>query len=96
MESFLWLLLYAGLFYIMMRYGCGAHTSHGGHGSHGSHSNHSSADARHVDPVCGMRVSSDTGYRIVYEGIEYRLCSRKCLDRFESNPTNYVDMQRSA
>ena len=96
MESVLWFLLYAGLFYFMMRYGCGAHMSHGGHGSHGSHSGHSSGDTAVKDPVCGMGVASDRGYSLMYEGHQYRFCSRKCLDQFESDPAGYVGVKKSA
>ena len=40
MRGLLTLLLYAGFFYLMMRFGCGAHMVHGGHGGH--------ADGEHV------------------------------------------------
>lgn len=33
MEGLFSLLLFAGLFFLMMRFGCGAHMVHGGHGS---------------------------------------------------------------
>lgn len=29
MEGLLWFLIFGGLFYVMMRYGCGAHMVHG-------------------------------------------------------------------
>ena len=32
MDGLLSLLLFAGLFFLMMRFGCGAHMAHGGHG----------------------------------------------------------------
>jgi Cu+-exporting ATPase len=32
MEGLFSLLLFAGLFFLMMRFGCGAHMAHGGHG----------------------------------------------------------------
>jgi len=35
MEGLLWLLVIAGLFYVMMRFGCGAHMIHGGHAGMG-------------------------------------------------------------
>ena len=40
LKSLGWLLLWGGLFYLMMRYGCGAHMmgGHGGH-NHGGHGN---------------------------------------------------------
>ena len=35
MRGLLTLLLFGGFFYLMMRFGCGAHMVHGGHGGHG-------------------------------------------------------------
>jgi hypothetical protein len=48
-------LLFALPFFVMMRFGCGAHVGHGGH-EHGKQS--PSADR---DPVCGMPVAADRG-----------------------------------
>jgi YHS domain-containing protein len=102
MEGLLWLLGYALLFYLMMRFGCGSHMvhGHGGHGQHGrgergsegSHGGHSSTgDARDAgtDPVCGMRVSPSEGYSRSYRGREFKFCSRDCLDQFDANPAQY-------
>lgn len=36
LKSLGWLLLWGGLFFVLMRYGCGAHMM-GGHGGHGGH-----------------------------------------------------------
>lgn len=90
MEGLLSLLLFAAMFYFMMRFGCGAHMVHG-HGGHGSH-----GDGRQepvsagTDPVCGMEVAADRGYTKMHEGRPYRLCSRACLDKFEANPRQYA------
>ena len=90
MEGALWLLVYAALFYFMMRYGCGAHMVHGGHGGHRSHEAHGRADVGLKDPVCGMQVAPESGYSRMYQGREYRFCSRKCLDQFDAEPAGYV------
>jgi YHS domain-containing protein len=79
MEDLVSLLLFAGFFYLMMRFGCGAHMIHG------HHSNES------VDPVCGMKVSDDKGYSKVYQGIKYRFCSRNCLLKFDDTPEHYLN-----
>jgi hypothetical protein len=52
MEGLLTLLLYAGLFYLMMRFGCGAHMVHGrgGH-KHGQED----ASTKDRDPEGGVR-----------------------------------------
>lgn len=87
MEGLLSLLLFAGLFYVLMRFGCGAHMVHG-HGGHAEHGRETPAPttegASALDPVCGMPVAADQGYTRVHEGRRYRFCSRVCLDKFEA------------
>lgn len=92
MEGLLSLLLFAGLFYFMMRFGCGAHMVHGrgGHGQGHETPEPTAAGASALDPVCGMTVAPDEGYTRAYENRRYRFCSRACLDKFEANPQNYV------
>ena len=98
MEGLLSLLLFAALFYFMMRFGCGAHMVHGhaGHGGHGDHREHGSATgaSRAIDPVCGMEVPTGQGYSKMHAGREYRFCSRVCLDKFEANPGQYASGER--
>lgn len=97
MEGFLSLLLFAVIFYFMMRFGCGAHMVHGhaGHGGSGTHGDHGEPqDApRANDPVCGMDVPAGQGYTKTHEGREYRFCSRVCLDKFDANPGQYASVQ---
>jgi YHS domain-containing protein len=91
MEGLFSLLVFAGLFYFMMRFGCGAHMVHGhsGHGGHGG-GEQREGTSRAIDPICGMEVAPDKGYTKMYEGRQYRLCSRACLDKFEANPRQYT------
>ena len=89
MEGLLWFLIIGGLFYVMMRYGCGAHAVHG-HGSHGGHAGHGGGEGGHTDPVCGMTVAAGQGYGKMHEGTLYRFCSRNCLDKFEADPGKYL------
>ncbi|MCB1054549.1 MAG: YHS domain-containing protein [Acidobacteria bacterium] len=95
MDALITLLLFAGFFYFMMRFGCGAHAvhGHGGHGGHAGHgaSGHGSHSAAATDPVCGMTVAPGEGYTVTHEGREVRLCSRDCLDRFEADPTRFAE-----
>jgi YHS domain-containing protein len=93
------LLLFAALFYFMMRFGCGAHMVHGhgggGRVDHAGHGGHSEPDGREQrtsarDPVCGMDVASEQGDTKMYGGRDYRLCSRACLDKFEEHPDQYA------
>ncbi len=88
MDGLLTFLLFAGLFYFMMRFGCGAHMVHGGHGSH---SEHKSDKPSHTDPVCGEEVAIEKGYGKMFEGTLYRFCSRACLDKFDANPQQYLE-----
>lgn len=89
MEGLLTFLLFAGLFYFMMRYGCGAHMVHG-HGGHSSQTGKCGGNAKGVDPVCGMEVDPNQGYGKMFEGKHYRFCSRNCLDKFDGDPTRYL------
>ena len=91
MEGILWLLVWAAFFYFMMRFGCGAHMvhGHGGHGSERETTSHGAAGSSR-DPVCGMNVASDSGYSRIYQGKEYRFCSRNCLDQFDSDPVRFA------
>lgn len=43
MGGLLTLLLFAGVFYFMMRFGCGAHAVHGHGGGQGGHAGHGGA-----------------------------------------------------
>ena len=96
MPGWIWLLVFAGFFYFMMRFGCGAHMVHGGHGGHGGagHEGHGGhgmqASGSAKDPVCGMSVDPGQGYSKIHQGREYRFCSRKCLDKFDADPQQFV------
>mgnify|MGYP005811442121 CR=1 FL=1 len=92
MEGLLWFLILGGVFYFMMRFGCGAHMvhGHGGHEGHGGHAGHGGSEGEHTDPVCGMTVATDQGYGKMHEGTLYRFCSRNCLDKFEVDPDKYL------
>jgi YHS domain-containing protein len=87
MEGLLNLLLFAGLFYLMMRLGCGAHMIHGhGEEAHG----HGEEAVNHQDPVCGMQVDPKQGYGKMYGDRLYRFCSRNCLDKFDADPEAFI------
>ncbi|MEQ8289030.1 MAG: YHS domain-containing protein [Gammaproteobacteria bacterium] len=79
-------LLFALFFYLMMRFGCGAHMVHGSH-------THSHSQPNHADPVCGMHVEPDKGYGKIYESQLYRFCSKNCLDKFDDNPEQYLNLK---
>ena len=79
-------LLFAGFFYMMMRFGCGSHMVHGHH--HQGHGQGPGSSQK--DPVCGMDVEAGRGYSEVFGGHQYRFCSRKCLDKFDANPQQFA------
>ncbi len=92
MEGLFSLLLAAGLFFLMMRFGCGAHISHGGHQhQHGDHTGHGTANGGDADPVCGMTVPANSGYTKVHQGTLYHFCSKNCLDKFDTDPQKYLE-----
>lgn len=95
MDTLFSILLFAGLFYLMMRFGCGAHMRRGHH--HGHHANDQTHehDQQHKDPVCGMEVAADQGYSKMHEGHQYHFCSRDCLDKFEADPARYLSKELS-
>lgn len=86
LKSLGWFLIWGGLFFVMMRYGCGAHMM-GGHGSHGN----ASPGEDTKDPVCGMTVDPHTAVAAaVQESKTYYFCSTSCRDQFEQAPEKYL------
>jgi YHS domain-containing protein len=80
------LLFWGALFYLMMRFGCGAHMM-GGHGGHGSHG----GSGGEKDPVCGMAVDPEKAAGAsVHAGKTYYFCSTSCRDKFEKEPAQYA------
>ena len=50
-----------------------------------------SEEGKHaIDPVCGMRVGTDSPHRHTYEGREYLFCCAGCLSRFKASPAQYL------
>ncbi len=99
--NILYFLLLAGLFFFMMRFGCGAHIMGHGHqhGTTASNSNDHSGNSklrlvppdRAIDPVCGMTIQTAGAKSAVYGGQAYYFCSQDCRQKFESNPASYAE-----
>ncbi len=99
MESLVYFAVWAGLIFLMMRFGCGAHIM--GH-SHGNEQPHSKPEKpgnpevrweppkKDADPVCGKTVATDMAKPSVYAGNVYYFCSRECREAFEAAPDIYV------
>ena len=80
------LLLWGGFFFLMMRYGCGAHMM-GGHGNHGN----AASGVVIKDRVCGMVVNpKSAAAAAVRDGNTYYFCSTACCDKFEQTPQKYL------
>jgi YHS domain-containing protein len=77
----------------MMRFGCGSHMVHGHH--HHEHGATGPAGSSR-DPVCGMEVEGGRGYSEIFEGKQYRFCSRTCLDKFDAEPQRYLQSERAS
>jgi len=86
MDRLLSFLVFAVLFYVMMRYGCGAHMVHG----HGGHQHERQDEGSAKDPVCGMSVEPGQGYSEQYQGKVLHFCSKQCLDKFDAEPRRYA------
>jgi len=88
MEGLGSLILFALFFYLMMRFGCGAHMVHG----HGDHAEpHRPDQGMFIDPVCGKEIDSDKGYGVMHKGNLYRFCSRECLNQFDEQPMLFIN-----
>lgn len=66
-----------------------------GHGAD-SHLNHPSTvdsvqEMKFTDPVCGMKVASNPQRTLVYHGEDYHFCSAGCMDKFQVNPSAYLN-----
>ena len=102
MATLLWFAIWAGLFFLMMRFGCGAHVMGHGHGEHGATDTAPPGDRESmgwvapktdIDPVCRKTVNTDTAKSAVYAGTVYYFCSNEDRDRFEADPQRYVGRQ---
>ena len=94
-RNVLYLLMWAVVFFLIMRFGCGAHVT--GHGrQHAGNRPGPGPDARWAppakaeDPVCGMTVDTANAKSAVDEGHVYFFCSQNCRDKFERNPAAYA------
>ena len=101
MDSLIYFLLWAGLFMLMMRFGCGAHVMGHGHGHSRNHDHDHERDSqargalvaapeRDVDPVCGMTVATAGAKSAVHAGRAYYFCSPDCREKFEAAPASYA------
>jgi len=48
------------------------------------------ADTDLLDPVCGMKVTSDSEHRHQDKGTDYFFCSSSCVQKFAADPARYL------
>ena len=99
MEALVYFALWAGLIFLMMRFGCGAHVMGHGHEQRGAGDKEAPRNSERlrwvppetdIDPVCGKMVRTDQAKSSVHDGTVFYFCSRECRERFEVAPHVYV------
>jgi len=93
LQNVVYFLVWAGVIFFMMRFGCGAHVM--GHGHHHAGSGSGDGDPwtppeKAVDPVCGMSIATQTAKSTVHAGHVFYFCSTECRTKFESDPASYA------
>lgn len=100
MTALIYFIVWAGLIFLMMRYGCGSHVMGHEHRSGGGPAEATQrapgqlrwiAPATDLDPVCGKTVETANAKPSVHDGSIYYFCSRDCRERFEAAPHLYLD-----
>jgi YHS domain-containing protein len=108
MESLLSILLFVAFFYLMMRFGCGAHmlSNAGGGCGHSSHSHNKTDDESSQpvisdskrnarDPVCGMEIETARATASTKYGANtFYFCSKECYERFKERPDYFAEIER--
>jgi len=98
LENVFYFVIWGALFFVMMRFGCGAHIMGHGH-RHGGTGSDDHRDAgnlrwvppdRAVDPVCGVAVQTAGAKSTIHDGHVYYFCSQDCREKFEAAPASYV------
>ncbi|KGE78575.1 MULTISPECIES: YHS domain-containing protein [Halomonas] len=101
MNELIYFMLWAGIIFLMMRFGCGAHVMGHGRGKakhdEGAPERQATTEslrwtppAEDVDPVCGKTVDTAGAKPSVHDGHVYYFCSRDCRERFEAAPEHYL------
>ncbi len=100
MELLVTIAIWAGFFYLMMRFGCGSHLMGGGHKPGDAKETPAKGDTselrwvpeeKDTDPVCKKTVATSTAKPSVYAGKVYYFCSRDCREVFEAAPELYAN-----
>lgn len=96
-ESLLYFLLLAGAFFLLMRFGRGAHVAGHGHAvRHGGETPGAGPPASAIDPVCRTTVMTGEAKTSVHQGVIYYFCSSSCRESFEAGPASYLGKRYAA
>ena len=99
MESLLYFLFWAAIFYFMMSKGCGAHAIGRRHGNKPQPPPNVELfwepPVKDMDPVCHKNIFTADAKPSVYRGKVYYFCSRECREVFEAAPEIYLSEQQS-
>ncbi len=97
MDALIIFAIWAGLYFLLMHPGRGAHVMGHGHGqARGEPGNAGSRNLRwrpperDSDPVCGKSVRTEQAKPSVHDGNVYYFCSRDCREIFEAAPDLYL------
>ena len=95
MESLLYFLFWAVIFYLMMNKGCGAHVRNRRPDGKQQHKQANGElywepPVKDVDPVCRKTIFTEEAKSSVYHGQVYYFCSRECREVFEAAPGIYL------
>jgi len=95
MDILLQLLIFGGLFFVMMKFGCGSHMM--GHGKSSEKGTKTTADSfstqpptSDIDPICGKSVTTHRAKTSLHDGLVYFFCSSACREIFEEHPGRYA------
>ena len=96
MQALLYFLLWGAFFFVMMRFGCGAHVMGHRHGHTGVAQDTAlspgsvAVPAKAIDPVCGMNIEIAGARTAVHARKVYYFCSQSCREKFESSSQSYL------
>jgi len=98
MESLLYFLFWAVIFYLMMSKGCGTHAHGRTTGAkqtlkQGSAELYWEPPVKDLDSVCRKHIFTEDAKSSVYQGKVYYFCSRECREVFETAPEIYLSEQ---
>lgn len=53
-------------------------------------------DTQLTDPVCGMKVSTDSEFSLHHDGSDYFFCCQGCAQKFSTDPAYYLERDPAA